>query len=88
MRREAERRRVEYLAGVRAARRPRPPPEANLLGLHPAAAAEVNLLNMNAARKAEIAANLEGLFGGKSRTRKHKNRKALKSHKSRRNSRK
>ena len=88
-RREAERQRVEQLAAARAARGPRPPPEGDLLGLHPAAAAaEVNLLNMNAARKAEIAANLEGLFGGKSRTRKHKNRKARKSHKSRRNSRK
>jgi len=86
----ASRRKVERMAAVRAARGPRPPPEENLLGLHSAAAAnaEVNLLNMNAARKAEIAANLEGLFGGKSRTRKHKNRRVRKLHKSRRNSRK
>jgi len=102
MRRNMEYNRIleeERKAAERAARNAKlaahgklPVPEGDLLGLHPApaaaAAAGGNLLNMNAARKAEIAANLEGLFGGKSRTRKHKNRRAQKSQKSRRNTRK
>lgn len=68
--------------------------ERNILGLSSASAAaepEVNLLNMNAIRKAEIAKNLEGLFGGVRRTGKHKYRKSSKSrksHKSRKHSRK
>ena len=65
--------------------------ERNILGLSSASAAatpEVDLLNMSAIRKAEIAKNLEGLFGGVRRTRKHKHRKSRKSHKSRKHSRK
>jgi hypothetical protein len=85
----APRHRVEQMAAARAARGPRPPPEANLLGLHSAAAsAGENIDYMNIERKREIAANLEGLFGGKSRTRKQKKRRARKYQKSRRNTRK
>ena len=61
--------------------------ERNILGLSSASAAaepEVKLLNMNAIRKAQIAKNLEGLFGGVRRTGKHKYRKSSKSSKSRR----
>jgi hypothetical protein len=70
-----------------------PVPEGNLLGLHPAAAASAsaggNLLNMNAARKAEIAFNLKGLFsGGTRKQRQRKSRKVRNSQKSRRHSRK
>ena len=66
--------------------------EADLLGLHSASAAakpvEIDLLDMNAIRKKEIADDLAGLFGGASRTRKHKQRKHRKARKSRKHSRK
>jgi hypothetical protein len=70
-------------ANVAAKRRPKVV-EADLLGLHSAAAKpEINLIDMSAIRKKEIADNLSGLFGGASRTRKYTYRKACKVRKSR-----
>jgi len=58
-----------------------PVPEADLLGIRSAQANSKELLNMTAARRANIEKDLAGLFGGAKRTRKHKHRKTRKTRK-------